>query len=141
MASWTNEIWQHTETMIEYGTEACYVPKNTLFIKCGKKSIASQSRNDVLRNPGKPYQRIKHNLVSNDIIKKRTEAGMFIYPKERTLALMKNSWENLAIKSNEYAGQLPFTSSRPYAETGRLVILFLNSLRISLIVECFFFTL
>ena len=125
MASWTNEIWQHTETMIEHGTEACFVPKNTLFIKCGKKNFPSQSRNDMLKNPGKPYQRIKHNLVSNDIIKRRTKVGMFIYPKERTLALMKmRPREDLAIKINEYDERLPSSPLRPYAETGRLVILF-----------------
>ena len=126
MASWTNEIWQHTETMIEHGTEACYVPKSTLFIRCDEKRVIQQSRNDILRNPGKPYQRIKHNLRSTDIFRKKTGLGMFLYPRRRTLAFLEAHRQGRAIKEAikedyEHFQRLPITSSRPYSEAGRLV--------------------
>ena len=124
MASWTNEIWQHTETMIEHGTDACFVPKNTLFITCGKTDIAPQPRNSVLRNPGKPYQRFEHGLTSTDVIQKRTGVGMFLYPKKKTFTLMKMSREDLLVtRNNKYRGFLPISSNRPYAEAGRFVVI------------------
>jgi len=130
MASWTNEIWQHTETMIEHGTEACYVPKSTLFIRCDKNYAVPQSRNDDLRNPGKPYVRIKHNLRSTDVVKKRTGLGMFLYPRKRTLASLEAHRQGRAVKEaikeatrEDYKDvqRLPITSSRPYSEAGRFV--------------------
>ena len=130
MASWTNEIWQHTETMIEHGTEACYVPKSTLFIRCDKNYAVPQSRNDDLRNPGKPYVRIKHNLRSTDVVKKRTGLGMFLYPRKRTLASLEAHRQGRAVKEaikeatrEDYKDvqRLPITSSRPYSEAGRSV--------------------
>ena len=125
MASWTNEIWQHTETMFEHGTEACTIPRNTLFIKCGKTAVKAKPRNDVLRNPGKPYQVIQHGLNANDVIKAKIGNGMFLYPKKRTLNVLKRSSQRLldTVKSqNENGGERIFDSSlRPYSEAGRLV--------------------
>lgn len=124
MASWTNEIWQHAETMLEHGTEACQVPKNTLFIKCNKTDITRQPRIGGLRNPGKPYQRVHHNLTYNDVIRKRTKHGMILFPKQNTFDLIRiprvdalNKYQREFIADDGHGSP----ALRPYSETGRSV--------------------
>lgn len=119
MASWTNEIWQHTETMFEHGTEACHIPKNTLFIQCDKTKNVKLSRYDAIRNPGKRYQMSRHNLSSSDVIRRREMNGMVLYPTEKTLQLMKRSHDLSRIMDN-WQNSLNSGTLRPYSEAGRL---------------------
>ncbi|XP_065055782.1 phosphatidylinositol-glycan-specific phospholipase D-like isoform X2 [Rhopilema esculentum] len=124
MAAWTNEIWSHTETMMEHGTEACHIPRNTLFITCSGNEMTGKSSGIFLKNPGKSYLRVKHDLKVHDVIKMRKNNGMVLYPKVEILNMIKqrqNDWLNearLLHRKPEIPNANMKDSLQPYAEGG-----------------------
>ena len=135
MASWTNEIWERTEIMMEQGTQVCRVPKNTLFINCTKDSSAknlgvSKNKNDfMLHNPGKPYRTVKHNLTSHHVKRVRIGNGFLVYPNAEVIDLMERSRKEQLYSAKEILVQYEKKKTRKsrsaglpamqYAEIGR----------------------
>ena len=124
MASWTNEIWERTEIMLEQGTQVCQVPKNTLFINCSKDSFAKnpgviKNKNDLmLQNPGKPYRTVKHNLTSHDITRVRIGNGFLIYPNSEVVTLMERSRKEQIDSSKEILAKYEVRKMRNHRSAG-----------------------
>ena len=126
MASWTAEIWMHVAKLIEEGTDACNIPRNTLFITCHNKTESFDGRPNMqtIKNPGRLYPLNLHNLTRHDILRKRAGRGLQLYPGIELLSLLETE-KLTTLREKKGQGEpkddqpISLESKQPYSEAGR----------------------
>lgn len=129
MAAWSSIIWHESVHLIEKGSAACEMPRNTLYIRCTpEKSMGlSDYNNEIRRRPRQISLIHFKNVNSADIKITRASRGAYFDIRGKTAEKLQamEGYRQTALDKRKIFGQHHWESKSPifstkvkYAELG-----------------------